>query len=124
MPMPPRPTALMIPMVTVCRKAKRIADREHDVAGARFLAISKRDRRQIFLPDLQQCNVGARIGPDFFCLVFAELGAQSHHDFLRARNDMIGSKNKSIRADDHTGAKPLQRLFTLPLQRLSPEKLT
>jgi len=39
-------------------ETKWIADREHNVARARFLAIGKGDCRQIFLVDFEQRNVG------------------------------------------------------------------
>jgi hypothetical protein len=58
-------------------ETKWIADREHNVARSRFLAIGERDCRQIFFVDFQQGNVGPWIGADFFCLVFAQLRAES-----------------------------------------------
>jgi hypothetical protein len=37
---------------------------------------------------------------------------------------MISGENVSICADDHARAEALKRLFTLPLRKLSPEKLS
>ena len=105
-------------------ETKWIAHREHNVARARFLAIGERDCRQIFLVDFQQRNVGPRIGADFFCLVFAQLRSESHHDFLRSRNDVISGENVSIRAHDHARAEALKRLLALSLRKLSAEVLS
>ena len=105
-------------------ETKWIAHREHNVARARFLAIGERDCRQIFLVDFQQRNVGPRIGADLFCLVFAQLSAESHHDFLGAGNDVISGENVPIRADDHARAEALKRLLTLLLRSWSAEKLS
>jgi hypothetical protein len=65
-------------------KAERIADRQHYVAGPRFLAVGKRNRGQIVLVDFQQRNVRAWISADLFRLEFAEIVAQAHQDFVRA----------------------------------------
>ena len=54
-------------------QAERIADRQHNVAGPRFVAIGKVDGRQIILVDFQQRDVRARIGADFFGFEFAQL---------------------------------------------------
>ena len=98
--------------------------RRANIARSRFVAIGKRDSRQIFLIDFQQGNVGAWISADFFRLVFTQLRAEPDHDFFRARDDMISGENVSIRADDHARAEALKRLLTLPLRKLSPEKLS
>src|SRR5947199_3568955 len=64
-------------------QAKRVADREHNVAGTRFIAVGKCDRGQILLVDLKQRHVRARIGTDFLGLVFAELDAAANPYFIR-----------------------------------------
>src|SRR5207244_12982484 len=74
--------------------------------------------------DLEQGNIGAWISADFLCLVFSQLRAEPDHDFFRARDDMISRENVSIRANDHAGPEALQRLFALPLRKLSAEKLS
>src|SRR5207253_8922024 len=105
-------------------ETKWIPHREHNVARARFLAIGERDCRQIFLVDFQQRNVGPRIGADLSCLVFTQLSAESHHDFLGAGNDVSSGENVPILADDHARAEPLKRLLTSLLRGLSAEQLS
>ena len=82
-------------------QAKRIADRKHNVARVRFIAVGKCDRGQIFLFDFQQRHVRARVGADFLRLIFAEVRAEPNHELIRAGNDVVGSENVSVRANDH-----------------------
>src|SRR5439155_1198644 len=52
----------------------------------------------------------------------AEFRAKAHHDFLRARHDVISGENVAIRADNDARAKALYCLFTLCSRKLSAEK--
>ena len=103
-------------------QSERITEGEHDIARMRLVAVCKCDRGQIFFVDLQQCHVGARISAHFLRLIFAEFRAKAHHDFLRARHDVISGENVAIRADNDARAKALYCLFTLCSRKLSAEK--
>ena len=53
-----------MPCVTVWLRPKRIADREHHIAGAQFVGAAHRHDRQILEIDAQDGQVGVRIGAD------------------------------------------------------------
>src|SRR4029434_9811409 len=116
MPMPPRPIALMIPIVTVWRRPNGLPTAS-TTSPARAFSLSANVMAGRFFSSIfnNAKSVPASVPAFFFCLVFAQLRAESHHDFLRARNDVISGKNVSIRADDHARAEALKRLLALSL---------
>src|SRR5207249_11921824 len=103
MPMPPRPTALMIPIVTVCRRPNGLPIAS-TTSPARAFSLSANVIAGRFFSSIFKRHVSAWIGSDFLGLVFSEVYPEAHHDFFCTRNDVVGSENVSVRTDNHAGA--------------------
>src|SRR4030095_8372810 len=118
MPMPPRPIALMIPIVTVWRRPNGLPT-ACTMSPARAFSLSANVLAGRFFSSIfnKATSVPGSV-PTFFAL-YLRSSVPS-----RARNDVISGENVSIRADDHARAEALKRLLTLPLRKLSAEKLS
>src|SRR4029453_5919587 len=117
MPTPPRPTALMIPIVTVCRRPNGFPTASTMSPARAFSLSANVIAGQIFSSIFNKATSVPGSVPTFFAL-YLRSSVPS-----RARNDVISGENVSIRADDHARAEALKRLLTLPLRKLSAEKL-
>src|SRR5436190_9131201 len=123
MPMPPRPTALMIPMVAVWRRPNG-APSASTTSPARALSLSANVIAGRFFSSIFNSATSVPGSAPIFFALFAKLGAQPHHDFVGFRNDVVSGENIAICADDDARPETFERLLALPLRKLLPEKFT
>jgi hypothetical protein len=87
---------------------QRIAHCQDHIADFHLVGVADGNRGQAGLLDLENCDVGRRIGHHDFC---REPPPVAHDDFnlVGAVHHVIVSQNVSVGADDRTRAKPAGR---------------
>ncbi|PRD36405.1 UNVERIFIED_CONTAM: hypothetical protein NCL1_08904 [Trichonephila clavipes] len=87
-------------------EAERRADGQHPLADAQLRGIADLHRRQVGGGDLDQRDVGARVGADDLGLDLAAV-AEAHGDLVGLVDDMVVGQHIAVAADDETGAEGL-----------------
>ena len=107
--MPERDSPLMIPDVTVCCEAERIADGDDEVARPRP-SRNRRARSGRALSDLhlEHRDIGGLVAADDFGLQVAAV-LQGDGDLARVLDDVgVGDDVAVLRVEDHAGAGALK----------------
>lgn len=99
--------------------AKRVADRQHQIADACLPVVTQRDGRHLRKVDAQQRQVGERIAADQPGVGAAPV-AQRHLDFVRVGDDMVVGHDVAVPVEHHARAEA--RLQTLARHRRTTEE--
>ena len=109
-----RPSALMMPEVTVWLQRERIADREHEVADFGLARIGERHLDQVLRRDLQHRDVGRLVARRRSSALICAVVEQRDGDFVGVLDHVrVGDDVAVLRIDDHARAGALE----LPLAR-------
>ena len=85
--------------------AVRIADRQHEIADLEPIGVSHPDANEVFGSDLDDGDVGFRVGTDRASCQTLAIG-EDHHDLIRAVDDVTAGNNQSLfGVDDHAGSR-------------------
>ena len=103
-PSRPRPGGADDALRHCLAEPERIADGEHDIAGAQVVRSAKGHDRRIVEGDPQHREIRVRIRADDLRRRHASVG-QLHADLIGALNDMMIGDEVALLIDDHAGAK-------------------
>ena len=92
--------------------SERIADRQERITNLEFIAVAINGGGQILGINLEDGDVGRRVGPDDFGVILFLCRGQCDFHAFGPFDDVVRREDIAVRSNDRPGAEPLGFLFS------------